>query len=243
MPQQVSLTGSIPLAQYALAVSTLEAYTGMRPAPVGTHTLVAQPYLRYFPKAEAGKVNQIEMYKLRVVREWAPLEAAERNGIIHTHSVVHHEELGLHTWTLVVADIPLAGRRSTTLQAVYESTITHGNVLPYLTVLGYTMASEFWVRGVRFFHGDVVIELTRVYVGDSAESSEDEVPLALLDVTGGYMVRAYVNVARTTDVDGLARADSALVALQAELAGLVKLGMVERGSMDGRVKPAAVGTA
>ncbi|ODQ81257.1 hypothetical protein BABINDRAFT_160632 [Babjeviella inositovora NRRL Y-12698] len=217
----------------------------MAPLPVRVHTLLAMPYLKYYPKVEPGKVNQIEMCKIRVQREWTLADWEDHTPQIRARSVVHNERLGNDVWTIQLSDIPLAGKRSTTSQAIYESTITSGNVLPYLTVLGYKMETEFWVQGHRFFHNRIIIELTRIFVantetfqremGERENKTPEKIPLQLLDRSGQFLVRAYVNVAKMTDVDALSRANTELLLLQAELAGLFDLAMPDRMCMDGRV--------
>lgn len=262
MVQQISLVAPLAAAQQELALATLAAFTGMPPLAVRVHSLLATPTARYYPKSEPGKVNQIEMGRIRVSREEsADLTQSSVDSTADSAarglSIMQNERLGHSAWTLLLSDVPLAGARATALQSIYELTITAGNVLPYLSVLGYKMDAEYWTRGTRFFKGAVVIEVSRVWVVDAearqaassaggaeadAQPESDSsvrdvyVPLRLLDPSGQYMVRAYVNVARMTDVDAMSRANADLVKLQTDLSGLFSLVVPDRMAMDGRVK-------
>lgn len=108
--------------------------------------------------------------------------------------------------------------------------------LQFLEDLGYDVINQFWMKGVRFFHGDIVIEIFKVLIrDDEQETSEEKIKLKLLDESNTFQIRAYINVPKSTDVDLINQGTKDLLKLQEFLKNLLKLEIPDRMFMDSRV--------
>lgn len=136
MVHQLLLVSKIPHKNYIQTVSTLQALTGITtPQAISTYTLVTKPHNEFRPKAEAGKVNQIEQYYMKCITTWSD-EASEKldisqpilkedNDSILVDRLFMGDDNDRH-WTLQISDIPVAGKNQTcSAQTIYESTLVH----------------------------------------------------------------------------------------------------------------------
>lgn len=150
-------------------------------------------------------------------------------------------------WTLQIADIPIAGKNQIcSLQNIYESTLVYNandnSFLQFLNDLGYEVINQFWNKGLRFFYGDIVIEIYKIFIRDDSKESEDKdsaekdkITLKLLDESNGFQIKAFINVPKSTDLDIINQGYKDLVKLQENLKGLVKFEIPDRIFMDSRV--------
>jgi len=106
--------------------------------------------------------------------------------------------------------------------------------LQFLSDLGYDVTNQFWIKGVRFFHGDVVIEIFKVFIRDD-DHVGDEIKLKLLDESNTFQFKAYINIAKSTNVDAINQGTKSLIKLQDILGNLVKLEIPDRMYMDSRI--------
>ncbi|KAH3667450.1 hypothetical protein OGAPHI_003099 [Ogataea philodendri] len=217
MVQQLSLYSSTLAPEVVLI--TLESLTGMVPQPMEQHTVVMRPKFPFKPEQKAGKINQIESYRIRMTRHGG---ASDSELLSNLQSPRWNNCI----WTLQIVDIPAAGKRPVLTQNIYETTIVKADdILGYMDELGYMPEKEYWVRGSRFYYNDVVIEVFQVYHWNDGQE--------LLDKQ--HQIKCLVNVAQLNDLESVARGTKQLEALKAELAGLVELDLYERTSLDGRV--------
>lgn len=108
--------------------------------------------------------------------------------------------------------------------------------LQFLEDLGYDVINQFWMKGVRFFHGDIVIEIFKVFVRDDEKDAEkDKIRLKLLDPSNAFQIRTYINVPKSTDVELINQGTKDLLKLQEFLKNLIKLEIPDRMFMDSRV--------
>lgn len=107
--------------------------------------------------------------------------------------------------------------------------------LQMLSDLGYGVWNQYWCQGVRFFHGDIVIELFKLFVRDD-DYQGDKIKLKLLDELNTFQVKVYVNVNKATNVDMINQGTKDLVKLQEYLKNLVKLTIPDRMFMDLRIQ-------
>lgn len=154
-------------------------------------------------------------------------------------------------WTLQIADIPIAGKNQIcSLQNIYESTLVYNSndnsFLQFLNDLGYEVINQFWNKGLRFFYGDIVIEIYKIFIRDDGQQEEnpddmegiqksDKITLKLLDESNGFQIKAFINVPKSTDLDIINQGYKDLVKLQDNLKGLVKFEIPDRIFMDSRV--------
>lgn len=108
--------------------------------------------------------------------------------------------------------------------------------LQFLNDLGYDIVNQYWIKGVRFFHGDIVIEIFKVFIKDDSRKSDNKsIPLKLLDGSNSFQMRAFMNVPKSTDLELINKGSKDLLKLQDFLKNLIKLEMPDRIYMDSRV--------
>ncbi|ODV96853.1 hypothetical protein PACTADRAFT_32353 [Pachysolen tannophilus NRRL Y-2460] len=259
MVHQLSLVAEIPQPQYMLSVSTLAAITGMTPEDLSLHVVLLKPKFPFNPEIQAGKVNQIEQYRIRITSSFdsssGTQQRAQAQAQLESQSIFefnkNSNDLTSRKWTIQVSEIPSAGRRTVSSQNIYESTIVntgaHNDLIGYLDELGYSLETEFWIKGVRFYHNDIIIEIYRIYVksdnistvivpiGEKEQDLAKLYKLELLDKTGKFFVKCFVNVERQTGVESITKANKQLDLLKNELSGLIDLEIPDRIAMDSRV--------
>lgn len=263
MVHQLSLVATVEHDYYVQTVATLKALTGLQSAQeIATYTLITKPHDVFKPKVEAGKVNQIEQHYMKCITTWDE-DTGDIEKPIRKDTPLAAGRLFVggnkRIWTLQIADIPVAGKnQACSAQTIYDSTLVHhhtkvvGKVekpdldqfefvrndsfLQFLSDLGYDVINQFWLKGVRFFHGDVVIEIFKVFIRDDEHlSSDNTIALKLLDESNTFQFKAYMNVPRATDVDAINQGTKELLKLQDFLKNLVKLEIPDRIHMDSRV--------
>ncbi|ODV87682.1 hypothetical protein CANARDRAFT_5001 [[Candida] arabinofermentans NRRL YB-2248] len=258
MVQQLSLTCDIPKSQFQVLRITLESLTGMKPRELAQHTVILKPKFPFNPEQRAGKINQIESYRIRMTRIWGNKDPSQTNTTNEGESIldpVNKASIDDSIWTLQLSDIPAAGKRSVSIQNLYETTIYKtDDVLGYIDELGYMPEVEYWNSGLRFFYNDIIIEIFRLFVADAkaksvnidneedtsmtdldSQTSDNKTPLKLLDGSGQFQIKCFVNVAKLNDLDNVARGAKQLESLKSELSGLIELDVRDRIMMDSRV--------
>lgn len=109
--------------------------------------------------------------------------------------------------------------------------------LQFLEALGYVVVNQYWVKGIRFFYGDIIIEIFKVFVrdDDAAPTEDSRLKLKLLDLSNTFQIKAYVNFAKGASVDLVTQGTKDLTKLKEMLANLFELEVPDRMSMDSRV--------
>lgn len=249
---QLSLVSTIPQNSYTQTILTLQALTGCSPTEISTYTLICKPINKFVPKFEPGKVNQIEQYFMKSSTTWDdpelqnfPLQKPYLTKKIATSRLFEADSKIKKIWTLQISDIPIAGKNQVCCaQNLFESTLVHSQTndeqdsfVQFLQDLGYSFISQYWIKGVRFFHGDIVIEIFKIFVRDdhNKDHPENQIPLKLLDESNSFQVKAFINIAKSTDIELINQGQKDLVKLQDYLKNLIKLEIPDRIYMDSRV--------
>lgn len=110
--------------------------------------------------------------------------------------------------------------------------------LQFLNDLGYDIINQYWVKGIRFFHGDIVIEIFKVFIKDETRMSLEKnksIPIRLLDRSNSFQIKAFINIPKSTDIELINKGSKELLKLQDFLKNLVKLEIPDRIFMDSRV--------
>lgn len=108
--------------------------------------------------------------------------------------------------------------------------------LQFLEDLGYDVINQYWLKGIRFFYGDIVIEIFKILVrNDTAESNDARIKLQALDASDAFQIKAYITFPRNASVDLVNKGTKDLVDLKATLHNLFDLEVPDRMSMDARV--------
>lgn len=228
MVQQLSLASSFRDDQLNTVEKTLQALTGLRSEPLSRHTVILKPKFPYTPDSNA-KLNQVESYRVRMTRVW------ESDGQWTGESVFDNNAITDSIWTIQLSDIPAGGNRPVSIQNIHEATIYKtDDIMGYMDELGYMPETEFWSKGQRFYYNDAVIELFRLYVKNQT-STDKLVVLKLLDGSGSWQVRSFVNVSKLNDLDSVTKGVKELEALKKDLTGLIDLQVPDRADMDSRI--------
>lgn len=111
--------------------------------------------------------------------------------------------------------------------------------LVFLEDLGYDVINQYWLKGIRFFHGDIVIEIFKVLVRDDNErakgADDPRIPLKLLDETNTFQIKTYITFPKGTSIDLISKGSKDLLHLKGVLQNLFELEVPDRMFMDSRV--------
>lgn len=253
MVQQLLLTANVDADQLSAVKLALRALTGLNPEPLARHTVIMKPKFPYTPEKVRGKTDQVESYRIRLCRVWNKGLEKDKEGPFQGESITDTSKDSTRNesiWTIQLRDIPAGGKHTTSIQNIYEATIYKtDDICGYLDELGYMPETQLWASGVRFYYNQtVVVEIFRFYTIDESRKvvidvkeqgkdvdSNGLVNLKLLDPSGRYVVKCFVNITKVNDLDNVARGVKQLEILQKELSGLVDLHVPDRTAMDSRL--------
>ncbi|KAL3232362.1 Mediator of RNA polymerase II transcription subunit 18 [Nakaseomyces bracarensis] len=257
MVQQLSLMASIGDDDFELFKTSMTILTGSPAVVFADITTVWKPDPRYNIDNVNSKNELVEPTRLKTstnlpLEMIVPDEKYKKNGVScepifeklkdgeppidasDIYKLVEEPENKTVSWTLTTADIPAAGNnRKVTMQAIQESTILQQSgkepaLKSFMQQLGYAMDYIYITVGVRFTHRhDLFIHCQKVW--DIRQSRIKEV------TKGGFLVNAFVNVRRATDIERLNHAETSLLALQKDVSGYVEFSVPDRKSMDLRM--------
>ncbi|KAG5419232.1 SRB5 [Candida metapsilosis] len=110
-----------------------------------------------------------------------------------------------------------------------------------LNDLGYEVINQYWIKGVRFFYKDIIIEIYKIFIRDddyvsASTSGSDAIKLKLLDESNTFQIKCFVNVPKTTDVDLINSGAKELSKLQEFVKNLFILEIPDRMFMDSRIQ-------
>lgn len=258
MVQQLSLSTQVPSSKVQKLLLTLETLTSNIQSEMNQHSIILKPRYPFTPEIKPGKVGQIESYFIRMNRIWEAgypsIFSSSQQSDIKGESILRENNnlLNDSIWTLQLSDIPAGGKTAVSIQNIYEATIYQSDdIFGYLDELGYIYETEFWKNGVRFFYGNIIIEVYRLYIlhdeekkkiidsgiqnSDEHQSNKDLQFLKLLDKSGNCFVKAYVNVGSLNDVDSVSLGTKQLESLKRELSEIIELHVPDRLAMDSRI--------
>lgn len=108
--------------------------------------------------------------------------------------------------------------------------------LQFLEDFGYDVVNQFWLKGIRFFFGDIVIEIFKVFVRDDAADAPDgRIRLKLLDESNTFQIKTYINYPRNANLEHITKGTKELTKLKTTLLNLFELEVPDRMFMDSRV--------
>ncbi|CCH43171.1 Mediator of RNA polymerase II transcription subunit 18 [Wickerhamomyces ciferrii] len=225
MVQQLSLFSSISKSQYELTKTSIETLTGFKSLTYQNINLISSP--KIITKYEPNSKNaQYEQYKINLKAPFKP--------------ELHRNDY--KDWILSIMDIPSAGKRKINTQSILESNIQildkESNIDKYLDDLGYKVDTEYVIKGERFFYvNNITIEIFQILV-KTETTQETEVKekgdWEPID-PNFYIIKAFINVEKATDIENLQKSSNHLLNLKNELTGLVELDISDRNSMDSRI--------
>lgn len=217
MVQQLSLFASITQSQYNLTIASFSTLTGFPPVQFQSYNLISSPktIVKYEPNS---KNAQYEQYKIILKSPFVPELPRSK-----------YKE-----WILQVNDIPSAGKRKINTQSILESNIQLNDksqtIETILDDFGYKIENEYVIKGERFFYANnITIEIFQLLVKNN-ESSNWEI----LN-NDSFIIKAFINVEKATDIENLQKSSQHLLNLKTELQGLIELNIPDRNSMDSRI--------
>lgn len=108
--------------------------------------------------------------------------------------------------------------------------------LQFIEDLGYGVVNQYWMKGIRFFHGDIVIEIFKILIrDDEAPFQESKIKLQLLDESNAFQIKTYISFPKGASVDLINKRTKDLTNLQTTLHNLFELEVPDRMCMDSRV--------
>lgn len=118
------------------------------------------------------------------------------------------------------------------------SVVRRDSFLVFLSDLGYEVINQYWLKGIRFFYGNIIIEIYKIFVRDDNDSNitTDGIKLKLLDESNQFQIKAYININRSTEIDLINLGVKELIKLQDALKNLFVLEIPDRMYMDSRVR-------
>lgn len=116
------------------------------------------------------------------------------------------------------------------------STDAKDSFLQFIEDLGYDVVNQYWLKGIRFFYGDVIIEIFKLFVrDDNSAASDGKLKLSLLDESNTFQIKAYINFPKGASVDLVNQGTKDLNKLKESLKNLFELEVPDRMYMDSRV--------
>lgn len=220
MVHELSLYGVLPEKEEHIFLSTLASWSGMQPREFQDHILVWEPTHPFRPKLAAGQVNQIEQYRI----------FARHSDAVCRPFSKHEAELAKEAWEISIHEVPEAGKALKLLsQTVLSTPVVEGDPFAYLSTLGYTYKSEYWIKGYEFVIKNVVLRIFRVLAASDGD-------IALVDPSKQYTVKAHVACKSVTDLPALEAATTELLAFQKDVKGLISIQLPDRQAFDTRVR-------
>lgn len=261
MIQQLSLHGTIADEEHDLFVSTLTILAGTQPVVFSVLNTIWKPDAALDVQRVNMRNELTEPTRVRLTTglplDWFKTSTSPKNLDHRFMKTLHNAELPLELgrvaslicepisddavgsntqpWVMSIADIPAAGtNRKVSMQTISETNILsiqgqNASITEAMRNLGYLLDFHYITTGVRFhFKNGLIMEFQKVW-DISSDLKCNQV------TTGGYLIKAYVNVGRSTDLDRLNQMESLLLGLQKDLHGYIDLSVPDRKSMDSRM--------
>lgn len=262
MVHQLSLFDSIDDESFELFISTMNIMSGNPPVLFGNLSRIWKPNDAYDIERINSKNQLVELNRMKLSRELplhlllgadkssslsytllkdlasedSPIDPSSIESLLEeaasSDSGISETQKPNSPWALSISDIPAAGSsRKVSVQTISESVILstagqNSSLSNFLKELGYIESYQFITVGVKFhMKNDLMVVVHKIWdVGKRRQVTK-----------GGYLIKAYVNVSRGTDIDRLNQAESTLAALSKDLQGYIDLKIPDRKAMDSRL--------
>lgn len=260
MVQQLSLFSSIDDKSYDLFIATMNTVSGNPPILYANVSTVWIPNPSLQIEGTNSKGQLVEKTRIKVSKD-IPLGMLQQNSsstpdaIDHTilktfqdsnmpidfkmlqdmiHGTDRINDEKQNAWCLSISDIPAAGNnRKVSMQTINESILlshvgSNSNLETIMNELGYIFQYHYVTIGTRFnLKHNLILELQKIW--NITESSKKQM------TNGGFLIKAFINVDKATDIDKMNLTEAVLLNLQKELQGYITLAVPDRKSMDSRL--------
>lgn len=171
-------------------------------------------------------------------------EKATSNDVSKTDDTITSNDKNStnETSTTTVKTEPQETHKTTT-----SKSSKNDSFLIFLYDLGYDVVNQYWIKGVRFFYKDIIIEIYKIFIRDdefnhnvgptsTTATDANAIKLKLLDESNTFQIKCFVNVPKTTDVDQINAGAKELTKLQEFVKNLFILEIPDRMYMDSRIQ-------
>lgn len=251
MVQQLSLFSTIDDSSYELFISTLSVLSGNPPIISNNFNHVCKPNPSYIIEKINAKNQLVEQTRIRMSKPvmWNKLNLCGNldykilNNLRNDDLLIDKEYftniLNSHeldsSWALSISDIPSAGKdRKVSMQSIMETSVidiggSNDSMNSFLHELGYVSDYQFiQISACFFFKSNINLKVYKVWELNSDMSTK-------IITKGGFLVKAYINITKNTDIDAINQGIASLIRIQKELKGYVNLEVPDRKSMDSRL--------
>ncbi|AMD20697.1 HDL047Cp [Eremothecium sinecaudum] len=252
MVQQLSLHSVIDDDSFELLILTISKLSGRSPVIFANLNHVAVPNPKYDIEKVNAKNQLVEQTRIRIIED-IPIAKLNSNQISYKicgklkgddlpidmkylQSVPHNSSGDARPWCLNLRDIPYAGKdRKVCMQAMLESVISStggakSSIYSFLGELGYVPEYQFIEIGTMFYMEDgLVFKIFKVW---DLDNENDKTTLI---TKGGFLVKVYVNVAKSTDIEAINNGTANLLNIKRELKEYIDLTVPDRKCMDSRI--------
>ncbi|QLL32082.1 hypothetical protein HG536_0C02510 [Torulaspora globosa] len=262
MVHQLSLFHSIDDDSFELFISTMTIMSGNPPVLFGNLSRVWKPNEAYDIERANSKNQLVELNRIKLSREVPlhvllgaekgsassyallkdladkdlPVEPASVTLLLEEAAESVNEKPNAQStnspWALSISDIPAAGgNRKVSVQTISESVILSvagqdSSLSKFLKELGYIESYKFLTVGVKFhMKNDLMLVVQKIWDVEKKRQM----------TKGGYLIKAFINVSRGTDIERINQAENTLVALRKDLQGYIDLSIPDRKAMDSRL--------
>ncbi|GMM35527.1 Srb5 protein [Saccharomycopsis crataegensis] len=262
MVQELSLVSTINKKEFNFVINSLIALTGQKPRSLTNENIIYSPIinLKYLQSKQAinnsVNLNQIEQHLVKIRRSWQMYSPGKKNPNVVVNEILSNDNQlfmkkvgagdvklgerdttndGENQYSFQISDIPAAGKRKVSSQTIYEVNIKQSATAlrSYMMNLGYVEKQRFLIKGLKFLYNGVVnIEIFQVFAIDATDG---KTVVQIIDGSENWFLKAYVNVAKITDISLINKASSDLALLQKNVGNLIKLKIPDRGLMDSRI--------
>lgn len=196
---------------------------------------------------EEKEVKQEDMKEDNEIKSQDPVikkeEGAASNDESNTKDVVANNDKDTTNETTTVKIEPQDGSKTTTPPRKSSRKSKNNSFLIFLNDLGYEVVNQYWIKGVRFFYKDIIIEIYKIFIrdddydaGTSAGTTDNAIKLKLLDESNTFQIKCFVNVPKTTDIELINAGAKELSKLQEFVKNLFILEIPDRMFMDSRIQ-------
>lgn len=257
MVQQLALFDSIDDESYELFIATITTLSGNPPVLFARISTAWKPNDAFDIDRVNSKNQLVEPTRIKLnkaiplsllhhqtplsytlpkdlARDHLPIDTSFVTSLLHGYSSNDSElQQNDTSWSLNISDIPAAGSRKVSMQSISESVIlaTGGkdcSISTFMNELGYVSEYQYSTIGVKFhLKHELIVELQKIW--DVTSGSSEQI------TKGGFLIKAYINVNKATDIERISQAETTLLALQKELQGYIDLIMPDRKAMDSRL--------
>ncbi|KAF1991291.1 hypothetical protein K402DRAFT_323070 [Aulographum hederae CBS 113979] len=256
---ELLLYGQVPAFRQTQVLQILTGLTAMQPHPVLERHIIYKPTA---PKGNSKSVGgsqtiadpkkrsqqssvNMDIFYAQLVQDLEESDfgavEGEGEGGDKMDGSTGGESKKEKPWKFEFQGTPLAGAKEVLSRFVQGTELADGDPQLYLSSNGYSYISSYILTGHRFISGNTILLLYRILpLPTPTNPLTTPLPplpsLAPLEKTGSYILQTSLRLIDNTKPELVTRGTKELLQMQAQLRGVVELGVVERLALDTRVR-------